>query len=60
MPEATPKEKALQAVADLPPEATLEDAMERLFLLLKIERGLDDLAAGRVVSHDAVRARFGL
>jgi predicted transcriptional regulator len=60
MPEATPKEKALKAVAELPPEATLEDAMERLFFLLKVERGLEDLAAGRVVSHEAVRARFGL
>ena len=30
MPDATPKEKALKAVAELPAEATLEDAMERL------------------------------
>ena len=60
MPETTPKEKALNAVAELPPEATLEDAMERLFFLLKVERGLEDLAAGRVVLHEAVRARFGL
>jgi len=36
----TIKEKILQAVLQLPEDATIDDAMERLFALAKIECGL--------------------
>ena len=36
----TTKEKVLQAVQTLPDDASIEDAMERLFLLAKIEQGI--------------------
>jgi len=36
----TAKEKAVQAVQALPDDASIEDAMERLFLLAKVEKGL--------------------
>ena len=35
------KELMRDAVENLPPEATVEEAMERLYLLAKIERGLE-------------------
>jgi hypothetical protein len=38
MPEPTVRERILQALEDLPPEATFDDAIERLVFLAKIER----------------------
>ena len=60
MPESSMKQKVLEAVQQLPADATLEDAMERLYFLAKIERGLADADAGRTVPHDDVRTRFSL
>ena len=60
MAEPSPKQLALQAVEQLPDDATLEDAMERLYFLEKIERGRADVREGRTVSHDEVQQRFGL
>lgn len=54
------KERVLEAVRQLPPDATVEDAMERLYFLAKIERGIADADAGRVVSHDEAKRRFSL
>lgn len=54
------KQLALQAVQQLPDDASIEDAMERLYVLASIERGRADIAAGRVVSHEEVRRRLGL
>jgi predicted transcriptional regulator len=59
MADASPKQLALQAVQQLPEDATLEDAMERLFLLEKIERGRSDIVAGRTVAHEEIERRFG-
>ena len=59
MADRSAKQLALQAVEQLPDDATLEDAMERLFLLEKIERGRADVQAGRVVAHEEVERRFG-
>jgi predicted transcriptional regulator len=52
------KQKVLELVEQLPPEATLDDVMERLYFLSKVERGLDQLAAGRTIPHDEVKRRF--
>lgn len=57
MADATAKQLALRAVEQLPDDATLEDAMERLYLLEKIERGRADIREGRVVSHEEVVGR---
>ena len=58
MSEATAKQKVLEAVKALPEDATVEDAIERLYFLAKVERGLEDARAGRTVSHEEVRRRF--
>jgi predicted transcriptional regulator len=58
MSEPSAKQRVLEAVARLPEDATIEDAMERLYFLAKVERGLTDAEAGRTVPHDEVRARF--
>ena len=53
------KDRILETLGQLPPTATVEDAMERLYFLAKVERGVADLAAGRGLDHDTLRARFG-
>lgn len=58
MSGSTAKQKALEAIQKLPPDATLEDAMERLVLLAKIERGLAELDAGKGVHHSEAKRRL--
>ena len=54
----TTKEKAVQAVQALPDDASIEDAMERLFLLAKVERGLQQANAGDLIPHEKVKERM--
>ena len=56
MASQTVKQKILQAVEMLPDTATLEDAIERLCFLAKVEEGLRQSDAGEVIPHaEAVR-----
>jgi len=55
----TEKEKVLQAVRDMPDDASIEDAMERLLFLAKIEKGILQADAGQTIPHDHVKARMG-
>jgi predicted transcriptional regulator len=57
---SSPKQRILEAVQRLPADASFEDVMERLYFIYKVEQGLADVEAGRVVSHDEVKRRFGL
>lgn len=52
------KQKIVETVEHLPDDATVEDAMERLYFLAKIERGLVESEAGDTISHEDVRKRF--
>lgn len=58
MADATLKQRVMEAVDQLPTEATLEDVIERLVFLAKIDRGLADAAAGRLIPHQEVMAEF--
>ena len=53
----TIKEKVLQAVENLPDDAAIEEAMERLLFMAKIERGLQQADAGQTIPHDEVKQR---
>ena len=46
-----------ETVGQLPDEATLDVIQYRLYVRQKIEQGLADVAAGRVISHDEVKQR---
>ena len=60
MSAQTVKQKILQAVDRLPDDATLEDAIERLCFLAKVEEGLRQSNSGETVPHpDAVRQLLG-
>jgi hypothetical protein len=54
----TAKEKVLEAIEKLPADATLEDAIERLVFLAKVERGLAELDAGKGVDHAEAKRRL--
>ena len=58
MAEAGAKKKILEAVERLPDDASIEDAIERLYFLAKIERGLREADAGLAVPHDEAKKRL--
>ncbi len=49
------KEKVLDTVKDLPQEFEIEDLLEKLIFVEKVERGLKQLETGRVVSNERVK-----
>lgn len=55
MSPQTVKQQVLQAVEDLPEDTTFEQAMERIYFLAKVDRGLAEADAGDLVDHDSVR-----
>ena len=56
--ETTEKQRAIEALRALPDHATIEDAIERLCFIAKIEEGLRQSDAGQLVSHDEVKKQF--
>lgn len=58
MPPATEKERALEAIRTLPDSATIDEAIERLCFIAKIEEGLRQSDAGQVVPHEEIKKRF--
>ena len=54
----TMKERVLQALADMPDDAAIEDFMERLYLLCKVERGVAQAEAGQTVTQEVARERM--
>lgn len=57
MSAETTKERVLEAVQQLPADATVEQAMERLYFIAKVEEGLRQAEAGKLVSHEDVKRR---
>lgn len=60
MPEHLTRDGILDALREMPPDATIDDAIERLVFLARIEEGLQDLDTGEIVEHDEARRRLGL
>jgi predicted transcriptional regulator len=54
----TAKEQVQQILQMLPEDASLEDIQYHIYVRQKIQQGLDDADAGRVVSHAEVRQRL--
>jgi predicted transcriptional regulator len=55
---STDKERAIEALRALPEHATIDEAIERLCFIAKIEEGLRQSDARRLVSHDEVKKQF--
>lgn len=60
MPTSTARERILEALQDLPDDATVDDAIERLLFLARIDAGLAELDAGKGIPHEEVKRRLGL
>ena len=53
------KQKILKAIEELPDDAGVEEALDRLYLLYKIERGLRQADRGDLLTQAEVRERVG-
>lgn len=53
--EITDKQRAIEALQALPKQATIEDAIERLCFIAKIEEDLRQSDARQLVSHDEIK-----
>lgn len=60
MAHSTAKDLLKETAERLPEGASVEDAMERLLFLAKVEKGKADADAGRTIPHDDVKRRLGL
>ena len=52
------KDLVVEAVKDLPDNAVVDDAIERLLLLAKIELGTEQADAGQTISHPELKQRL--
>jgi predicted transcriptional regulator len=55
---ATAKQDVRRVLDGLPEEASLEDIQYHLYVLQRIERGREDIEAGRVLPQDEVEQRL--
>ncbi|MBI2186162.1 MAG: hypothetical protein HYU37_03435 [Acidobacteria bacterium] len=54
------RDRMVEVIRRLPADATVDDAIEQLVFLAKIEEGLAQLDRGEGVPHDEVKRRLGL
>jgi len=59
MASKSTRDQILEALQDLPADASFDDAIERLVFLAKIQSGLAELDAGKGIPHDEVKRRLG-
>ena len=58
MPAQLTRVRIIDALRDLPADAGVDEAIERLVFLARIEAGLQQLDRGEGVSHEEVKGRF--
>ena len=54
----TNKEKAIALIKSLPDEVTWEEIHARVWFRVAVQEGLDDVNAGRVLTHEEVKQRM--
>jgi len=60
MPHRITRERMLEVIRELPEDASVDDAIEKLVFLAKIEEGLAQLDADEGLPHEEVKRRLGL
>ena len=55
----SPKQAVLDLVRDLPEDASLEDIQYHLYVLQRVEKGLEEIERGKLVPEDEMEKRFG-
>lgn len=54
-----PKDKVLKEIEQLPETIDSDELLERIYLISKIEKGLQDVEENNVVEHSEVKQRLG-
>ena len=54
----TAKAQVRKILETLPEDASLEDIQYHIYVRQKIQQGLDDVEAGRVIGHEEVQQRL--
>lgn len=54
----TAKQRVLELVSKMPEGSTMEEILYHLYVQEKVQQGRDDIAAGRVVTHEDARKRL--
>lgn len=54
------RERMIEAIRESPEDASVDDAIERLVFLAKIEEGLAQLDRAEGIPHEEVKRRLGL
>ncbi|MFN3999373.1 hypothetical protein [Algoriphagus sp.] len=49
------KKKALEAIQEMPESFDLEVLIERLIFIEKVEKGLEQVKEGKVISHEQLK-----
>jgi predicted transcriptional regulator len=52
------KEQIVRAIRDLPEDAKIEDALDRLYLMYKVEKGIEQADRGELITAEEVRRRM--
>ena len=52
------KQQMLKVIEELPDDAGIEEALDRLYLLYKVEKGLRQADRGELLSQEEVRKRM--
>ncbi len=52
------KEQAIKAIQALPQNASIEDAMEKLYLIYKVDQGIKQADLGHKISQDEAKKRM--
>lgn len=54
------KETVIDSISKLPDEFSIDEVIERLIVIEKIDRGLEDVKAGKINSEEQTKARIGI
>jgi poly-D-alanine transfer protein DltD len=54
----SPKRKVSRLLKDLPDNCTYEDIHYHLYVLQKVEKGLNDIEKGNVYTHEEVKKKL--
>jgi predicted transcriptional regulator len=57
-PIANHKAEALELIQKLPDEVTTDAIMEELYFKQQIDKGLHDVAEGRIITHQELKERI--
>ena len=52
------RDKAIETIKDFPSEFELEELIEKLIFIDKVEKGLKQIAEGKTVAHEDAKRRL--